>query len=38
MLGAGAGGGVRGDGGVRADGGREEDMVLDIILNEEHLP
>ena len=29
---------VRGDGGVREDGEREEDMVLDIILDEEQLP
>ena len=29
---------VRGDGGVKGDGEREEDMVLDIILDEEHLP
>ena len=34
----GGGGVVRGDGGVREDGEREEDMVLDIILDEEQLP
>ena len=36
--GGGGGGGVEGGGGVSRDGGREEDMVLDIILDEEHLP
>ena len=32
------GDGVRVDGEVRVDGQREEDMVLDIVLDEVHLP